>query len=307
MPYNWDLNQDPKNEELSFTNAASAVYEAETSELNSDLADPQIKSDPIANIIQRYSQELVPVSNASQPQLCQEPSEICPHCGANITAIKPNKAYTPDFEIVVYNRNSFDSGSSIPSSTRSSPARSSVKTQLSSVPSSPGFRAEDPIIISDDEVEAGADKSIGDIDTISSDFDKCNNRVPWACDEKLDLYILKLGFIVKNKYLSAIMNQKHGKEWRASSMVAQFAEYKYTPLNARLHLEVATSIVNGEFCLKYSDAIKGLRKAAGKVGIEISLRGREEIRIPQNIPTSRRRINQFGEDSDSDSSVSSSK
>ncbi|KAK6510536.1 hypothetical protein TWF506_009641 [Arthrobotrys conoides] len=277
MPLNWDLTQEISSE----IDATDEIWQAEPQDQYLDLLNE-------TKIEEDHDQKL---ESDVQPEQSTV-NGVCPHCGSDLSTIKPIETGSAGVEVVVYTDYDRTRSQNSPASTTPSSCQSM------------GTRPEDPFVISDDEKGQDGDSDRVRINPYTG---RCVQR--WTERDKLDLYILKMAYKVSNKELSKILSQKHQKSRKQSSCKAQFAEYKQTALNHRLYRDVAKAITNDEL-YRYSEFTSGLKSAARRIGIGLVLRRKQDIRISDTPLTCRNTRKDRGNDdegSDSDSSVSSSK
>ncbi|KAF3187072.1 hypothetical protein TWF788_002650 [Orbilia oligospora] len=281
MPLNWDVLD---HEVLSDISAADEPWEAEPQDQYQNFSD-DLKAEEDNNSQSRIE--------ATAPML----TGVCPHCGSNfMSEQKPSGNTSTEVEVFVYTDCNRTSSQGSPAST--------TPSSSCSVDIKPNDQIIIDLTLSDNE---GGHEADSDSVRINPYTGKRVNR--WTEDEKTDLYVLKLAYSVNNEELSRILSQKHQKFRGKNSVVAQFTEYRYTALNKKLYLEVATAIINDKL-YKYSSFTSGLKSAARRVGVVLVLRRKEDIRIadtPLTCRNTRRDRGPDDENSDSDSSVSSSK
>ncbi|KAK6335122.1 hypothetical protein TWF718_010560 [Orbilia javanica] len=275
MPFNWDVRQgDPGD-----IGVPDSTYKVESPDPPPAPEDLDPEQDPVVEGGYMIT------------------SGICLYCGSHLETPESNETRSTEVEVVIYRNNSDSTEQSTDTAPSTSPSSPEVATAA---------RSEYPIIID----LTSDDNDIKESDSDGARVNLCTGRrvrgFPWTGDQKLDLYILKLGYEVNYEEVGKILTEKHKKPRKKTSVIAQFAEYRYTPLNKRLHLEVSTAIWNNELN-KYSVFTTGLKTAARNVGIELFPRQTEDIRIPENFPLTGRNGRPEEDEDDSDSSVSSSK
>ncbi|RVD83164.1 uncharacterized protein DFL_007563 [Arthrobotrys flagrans] len=243
MPFNWDISQETPVDIDALGEPWEVNYHLNPSN--------DIKAEEDSKLEVEIKYEEPPASG------------VCPHCGGNLATIKPSGAISTEVEVVVYTDNIISAQNS-PTSQDSSPGQS-ISTAATSSPSPQAtMNPKEPVIIDLTTLDNESDKE-SDSDSARANpyTGKRVNRWPWTDNEKLDLYILKLVYSVSNDELSKILSAKHNKTRGKTSVVAQFAEYRYTPLNQKLYLEVTTTIANNEL-YRYSNTTDSLKSAARK-------------------------------------------
>ncbi|KAF3199015.1 hypothetical protein TWF679_001678 [Orbilia oligospora] len=242
MPLNWDVLD---HEVLSDISAADEPWEAEPQDQYQNFSD-DLKAEEDNNSQSRIE--------ATAPML----TGVCPHCGSNfMSEQKPSGNTSTEVEVFVYTDCNRTSSQSSPAST--------TPSSSCSVDIKPNDQIIIDLTLSDNE---GGHEADSDSVRINPYTGKRVNR--WTEDEKTDLYVLKLAYSVNNEELSRILSQKHQKFRGKNSVVAQFTEYRYTALNKKLYLEVATAIINDKL-YKYSSFTSGLKSAARRVGVVLKL------------------------------------
>ncbi|KAF3127304.1 hypothetical protein TWF703_010000 [Orbilia oligospora] len=307
MPLNWDISD---HEAPSDVDAAGELWETE----------PQDHFPNLSNGM-KVEQDC----KSEKKVKAEEPtaSGLCPHCGSSLDITKPSVVTSAEIEVVVYtdcDRSSAQSSTSTtPSSSRSWDIKPDNFIDLTLLTDNEDCQeTATPIRVTDTSQDHNSVQRLSTSQGSDSDIVRINpftaTRVnSWTYKEKQDLYVLKVAYSVNNEEISKILSRKHRKPRSKSSVVAQFAKYRYKALNNKLYVEVATAIIKDEL-YQYSDFTGGLKSAAQKVGIALSLRGKGEVRIPdirvpETSPAHRNTRRDRGDDEycDSDSSVSSSK